>query len=227
LQHRISLTETRSSELGSKVQDAFARAMLGQSNIDPAALELEGMSGKKYRHFANNLMASLADPSYLEVGIWRGSTLCSTISNNDRIRATAIDNWSLFGNVREDFLGNLARFKAPNSTVNVIEADFRSVDYQALGRHQVFLFDGPHATNDQYDGMVLGMPAVTPEAVILVDDWNWHYVREGTLTALEALGVATLVSIEVFTGLSETNGEGFGAAGDWHNGYFMAVIQQP
>ena len=79
-----------------------------------------GMSGGKYPHFINNLIRGLPNPSYLEVGCWTGSTLCSAISRN-RVRATGIDNWSEFGGPKDQFLANVNRFKVPEAHVTFVE----------------------------------------------------------------------------------------------------------
>ena len=46
------------------------------------------------------------------------------------------------------------------------------------------LFDGPHTKVDQYDGVVTAQAALEKSYVLIVDDWNWQQVRDGTLQAL-------------------------------------------
>src|SRR3954467_15320791 len=71
---------------------------------------VNGFSGLKYRFFINRLIGGLSDARYLEVGSWMGSTLCAAIHGN-RVRATAIDNWSQFGGPKEVFLKNVETFR--------------------------------------------------------------------------------------------------------------------
>ena len=59
------------------------------------------------------------------------------------------------------------------SRLRVIEGDFRSVDYASLGKFNVYLFDGPHAEEDQRDGIVCALPALAERFLLVVDDWNW------------------------------------------------------
>ena len=40
-----------------------------ESNITPKILNMDGMSGKKTRHFYNNI-CSMKDARYLEIGTW-------------------------------------------------------------------------------------------------------------------------------------------------------------
>ena len=76
------------------VRDALADALEYRGRLPSDVLEIEGMSGKKYRFFINNLIARLGQgerASYLDVGSWKGSTFCSAICGNN---AKALDSQS-------------------------------------------------------------------------------------------------------------------------------------
>ena len=209
-----------------RVRSAMQRAMMDQSSVNPAVLGIHGMSGKRYRRFINNLVGSLPDARYLEVGSWAGSTLCSAINGND-VRATAIDNWSLFGGPKEAFMANLQTFRTPRAYVNFIENDFRQVDYAQLGPFNVYLFDGPHEKQDQYDGLSMALPALDPTFVLIVDDWNWQAVREGTAEAIAACGLSEHFRLELRTTSADSDPIIGGENGDWHNGYYIGVLEKP
>src|SRR5271165_5610523 len=176
------------SDLARNTRAALDRAMTMDGKVNEEILQLEGMSGKKYRCFINNLIESIDDPRYLEVGTHAGSTLCSAIFGN-RVTATAIDNWSYADQPSKRFFTHLAQFKGPDAKVSFLEKDFRQVDFGSLGTYNVYLFDGPHAEIDQYDGVMLAQPALADEFVLIVDDWNWPEVRQGTLRAIRDLGL--------------------------------------
>lgn len=77
------------------VEKAFGLGYVEESKIDPGVLEVEGMSGKKFRHFLNNLVRLRGGRNYLEIGVWAGSSFTSAISNNENlVNAIAIDNFS-------------------------------------------------------------------------------------------------------------------------------------
>jgi len=57
-------------------------------------LQMSGMSGSKTRHFYNNL-CSFPDITYLEIGTWKGSTVCSAICNNIST-VVCIDNFNKY-----------------------------------------------------------------------------------------------------------------------------------
>lgn len=198
--------------------------------LDPAlpdwVLELEGMSGRLYRRLINRLIAGLDGARYLEVGSWAGSTACSAIHGN-RVTATCIDNWSEFGGPRETFLDMTARATTANVDFRFIESDFRAVDYSALGTFNVYLFDGPHARDDQYDGVRIAQPALDRTYIQIVDDWNWPYVREGTRTAIKDAGLREVCAVVIRTTQDDSHPEkAIQRHSAWHNGYYLAVLEK-
>jgi len=220
------ISRTSASPLVASLQAAFNQALAGHCELDPAVLEMDGMSGKKYRMLINHLIKGLENPRYLEIGTWAGSTLCSAINGNS-VRATAIDNWSEFGGPKAQFLKNLERFQTPNANVSFLEKDFRSVDYTQLGRFNVYMFDGPHTAADQFDGIALVQPALDDEFILIVDDWNHTPAREGTLQALHKLNLSIVHSCEIRTTLDGSHPAVARQASDWHNGYLIAVVAKP
>jgi hypothetical protein len=209
------------------VAESFEKAKT--SDIPTSAIfALEGMSGSRYRLFVNALIHDLSDARYLEIGIWKGSTLCSAIFEN-ALQAVAIDNWSKWGGPREEFLANLERFQGKDANVKVIDSDFRQLNYAALGRFNVYFFDGPHGEQDQFDGLRLPLPALDDHFVFIVDDWNWPEVRSGTLKAINDLGLSQELGITVRTTFDDTHPNHDGRkAGltEWHNGYFISVLKK-
>ncbi len=116
--------------------------------------------------------------------------------------------------------------------MSLIENDFRLVPYQALGPFNVMFYDGPHAEQDQYDGIKSPFPALADRAIVIVDDWNWIHVRNGTLRALKDLGAEIEYSIDLRSSQQDEGDPGQivpGGAGmhsEWHNGFFAAVIRK-
>ena len=102
-------------------------------------------------------------------------------------KITCIDNWSQFGGPRGEFFDNTKKYSNPGTDFSFVEADFREVDFAALGKHNVYFFDGPHGYQDQFDGAIAPMPALDREWVFVADDWNLSEIRSGTF---DGLGVA-------------------------------------
>ena len=214
------------ADLVEALNGAFADALEYQGKLSPEILAIQGMSGKKYRYFINNLIERLQSPRYLEVGSWLGSTLCAAIYKNN-VTAVAIDNWSQFAGPVADFFRNLGNSCSLENRVSVLSKDFRYVDFKSLGTFNVYLFDGPHEYQDQYDGLLMALPALDNRFIFIVDDWNWRRVREGTYACIADLGLTIVTSIEVRS-TSEEDGNPSVAFqdSDWHNGYFISILQK-
>ena len=187
--------------------------------------EITGMSGQKYRSLINSFVGSHPDPRYLEVGSWQGSTAAAALYGN-AVEAVCIDNWSQYGGPKSAFLANMdyVLSRSPEAKLRFVESDFRQVDYASLGRFNIFLFDGPHEEQDQYDGIMVARPALEKSFVLIVDDWNWRQVRLGTFRAIRDAGYSIACSVEIRTTQDNTHPAVHGSSSDWHNGYFIAGL---
>jgi len=235
IDHKIPSTEQTSisflgdfnGEIGKKIQESFLESLKIQHKLPDWIINMTGMSGKKYRYFINNLIGSINDPKYLEVGSWSGSTACSAMWGNS-LSAICIDNWSLFGGPKDLFLDNIKNVSQhSNCKFSFVEEDFRSVNFELLDyRANIYLFDGPHEEQDQYDGIVCAMPSLENDFVLIVDDYNWSPVRNGTIRAINDLGLKIVCGIQVLTTTNGSHPIISGPNSDWHNGYFIALISQ-
>lgn len=208
------------------MNDAFNRAQSDYHKLSARVLNMRGMSGRRYRMFINNLVGYLEDARYLEVGSWAGSTVCAAIEGNV-ISATCIDNWSEFGGPREEFLINVrSTLSTTCNTFRLLEEDFRSVDVENIGKFNIYMFDGPHEEQDQFDGFSLFQHAFDDHLFYIVDDWNWDRVRSGTLAAIEQSKFNVDYSIQVRTSLDGVHAEPRGEQSEWHNGYFLCKMSR-
>jgi hypothetical protein len=217
--------ENAEHPLAKLVKNSFDQAQAGRGKLDKRLLSFRGASGRKYRLFINTLIGSLSDARYMEIGSYTGSTLSATIAGN-KVTALVIDNWSLFGGPVKDFMHNVATFRGPAARVSILESDFRAVDYQHIGKFNVYMFDGPHTDQDHYDAVNLALPALDDSFVLLIDDWDWGQVRSGTLRAIHDNGLKLDLSIEIRTTLDGTTPPIGAERSDWHNGYLLAVVSR-
>lgn len=214
------------SDLGASLLTSFHLANRGWSPLPSWIMNIAGMSGRRYRRLVNNLVRLVPDPVYLEVGAWKGSTACAAVWRN-HCDITCIDNWSQFGGPRDEFLENIERASERNS-VQVIEDNFRSINFGKLQpKANIYLFDGPHDERDQFDGIALALPGLRQEFVLIVDDFNWSQVREGTSRALLQKKLTVLCSVTIRTNAAGFDPKIMFEKSDWHNGYFLAVVTQP
>lgn len=212
------------------VKESFEKCLNYESKLPSWILELEGMSGKKYRHFINNLIQRVPNCKYLEVGCWKGSTLCSALYNND-VTSYAIDNWSEFWGPKQEFQDNVNKCILESSEHSHIEFQFeenhyKKVKYGEIGKYNVYLYDGPHAYDDQYNALVYGLSALENEFIFICDDWNWDFLREATKNSINDLNLEVLHSIEIQTSVDDYERGIRFQNSDWHNGYFISVCKK-
>lgn len=217
--------------MAAKIQDAWFAAIAMDFKIPDSIRYMDGMSGKKYRYFINNLLGSMDDARYLEIGSWKGSTASSAIYGN-KCKALCIDNWTdfLWGaskeSVRGEFEANVTAAAGDTAQFSFIDQDFRTVDYSNIGKFNVYMFDGPHSEQDQFDGVEIAQPALDDTFILIVDDYNGYDVRNGTSRAIEELNLSVVASIDIMTRSNNGHPVISHQQSDWHNGYFIAVVSK-
>jgi predicted O-methyltransferase YrrM len=227
--HVIEMTSSPGDALVDAFKAALQDALANRGTMDQEVYAVDGYCGRKFRLFLNNLVSRLGGKArYLEVGIFKGATLCPVISGNT-VRATGIDNWSWDkdNTVAGAFYRNLAKFKTHESRVTIIEENFQTLPVSSVGKFNIYFYDGDHREKDQYDGIAWAMPALDDQAIVLVDDWNWTQVRSGTMNALRDAKAEIQYMVELRTSFdNEIPTPAFGGS-EWHNGFFGAVISKP
>lgn len=214
------------SPLSTITKRALFSALALDHRLPGWVMDLEGMSGKKYRIFVNTVMSQLPGESYLEVGSWAGSTAVSAMVNNE-CSVVCIDNWSEFDGPKKQFERNMKRAANRGNRWELMESDFRQVNFDLIApRPSVYLFDGPHTDADQFDGIVAAIPALREEFLLIVDDYNFSQVRAGTVRAISQLGLEQLCAVEILTTQNGVHPRLARQASDWHNGYLFAVLRQ-
>jgi hypothetical protein len=211
-------------ELKQHVELAFENAEKGVSKITDGIINMEGMSGIKTRHFYNNLL-NKDDARYLEIGTWKGSSVCSAMCGN-KAKVVCIDNWSEFGGPKNEFLRNFANYKGDNEA-SFIEQDCYKVDVSQLIKFNIYMYDGNHTENSHYKALVHFYNCLDDMFVFIVDDWNWKEVRDGTNEALKQLKLSVMYEREIKT----TNDDSCVILGSekqrqWHNGIYVAILKK-
>lgn len=211
-----------------RLSDAFFDAIGMRHRLPHHVRYMEGMSGKKYRYLINRLVNNTPDARYLEIGSWKGSTACSAMANN-KCRAVCIDNWSetMRGVVaRDDFLKNTASILTSDIDFTFIEKDFREVDYNNIGKFNIYMYDGCHGEKEQYEGITMVQPALDDIYTLIVDDWNGSDPQNGTINAIKDLGHELICRMDIITRRDDNHPQLYGESSDWHNGYFIALVKK-
>jgi hypothetical protein len=202
--------------LAKNIKTAFKNAENNISKITDEIINMEGMSGIKTRHFYNNLL-NTEDARYLEIGTWKGSSVCSAMCGNNAT-VVCIDNWSEFGGPKDDFLLNFENYKGENNA-KFIESDCFDVDVSTLPKFNIYMYDGNHTNESHYKALLHYYDCLDDVFIFIVDDWNWKDIRDGTMDSIEKLNLKTLYEKEIYTpdnGTSET----------WWNGIYVAILQK-
>lgn len=110
------------------------------------------------------------DELYLEIGAYRGTSICGAALGNDDKTFITVDDFSQFGGPEDDCRRNLARWT--NGNVQLINADA----WKTLGDPPfrapvgVYFYDGGHRFRDQWWALEKVEPLLASEALVIVDD---------------------------------------------------------
>jgi hypothetical protein len=204
------------SELRQHVKTSFENADKCISKITDGILNMDGMTGKKTRHFYNNLL-NKDDARYLEIGTWKGSSVCSAMCGNEA-KVVCIDNWSQFDGPKNEFLINFNTYKGKNDA-SFIEEDCYKVDVSHLPKFNIYMYDGDHEQYNHYKALIHYYNCLDDMFVFIVDDWNWEHVRNGTYDSFKQLNVSVLYEREIYT-------PGNGTRETWWNGIYVAILKK-
>lgn len=214
----------------SRVEEALKKANAYDYKLNVRDLQLPGMSGIKTRIFFNGLV--FKDTRYLEIGVWQGSTFISALVNNDWELAVAIDNFSEFEGAEEIFIGNCQHHvldfspeEAEGKKFYFLNIDCFKLtnDHKTVLRDMnLYFYDGGHSYNDQFDAIAMFKDIVAEKFILIVDDWNWDPVKQGTRDAIKKMGYKTHKEWELLNPNPEKQDDFL----NWWNGLYVAVLEK-
>jgi len=206
-------------ELIKHVEECLKKTNNYNSNITDEILLIPGMSGKKTRHFYNNL-CSMEKARYLEIGCWQGSSICSAMCNNN-MKCVAIDNWSEFGGPKDNFMINFNKFIGKNDAT-FIEKNCWDVEPSTIGNFNIYMYDGNHTETSHFQALNHFLTCLDDEFIYLVDDWNVTDVRNGTNNSIKSNNLDILYKKEIFTQAKNGMGHNY----EWWNGICIFVLKK-
>lgn len=206
------------------VLGAFDIAEAEASGLSAEALAVRGYCGRRNRHFLNALCA-FDGCRYFEIGSHAGASMSAAMYGN-RISAVAIDNWSQFGGPRGEFLEAMAAFRGANE-LRLIERNCFEVDPATLGPFDIFYYDGDHRAESHTKALRRFYRCLGDRAIVIVDDWNWAQVREGTNAALAALDMPIIFEKAIILPESDVvDMPKHRGRETWWNGIYVMVIDR-
>lgn len=195
-------------DLVKHVIKSFNCANTFKTKLSREVFLLEGMSGVKTRILYNELcsLKFIDRPTeYLEVGSWKGSTLCAALEFNSHCNGTAIENWALFGGPKSEFDAAVKSFGLENR-LKVFEEDAFALDVSKISKKiDIYLYDGDNEEASHYKGIRHFWPILAEQAIVIVDDWNWAAVRKGTMAAFEDLGANIIEKFEIMYTIDDSH----------------------
>ena len=216
------------------LQNSIEKAESGISKLINELYTIEGMTGKITKRFYNNLL-ELENVRYLEIGCYKGSSTCSAMYRN-KANIVCIDNWHDFllneqhnrvsssGPINE-FLSNINKYKGDNN-VTFYNEDCFKIDISKLGKFNVYLYDGDHSYESQYNALKYYMDSMDDIFVYIVDDWNDEPVRSGTFDAIRDLKLENVWNHTVRLTFNNTHTPPDIAHETWWNGCYMCILKK-
>jgi len=208
------------------IREAEASGLLD----DGASDVLDGLSGVKsvgLLQRLTGLFKDTPDTCYLEIGVFQGLTLLSVASAFPDYPCFGIDNFSILDpdsknlGIVEERTKKLDARNAKLINLDFEEALSRLDDFIGTRKVAVFLIDGAHDYRSQLMCLLLGMKHLHENAVILIDDANYDFVRQSTHDFLKSHPEFKMV----FDGYSPMHPANMGAKtlAEWEKGWLNGV----
>ena len=199
-----------------RIEKAIELANQYKSKLSQGVLDLQGFSGRKFRHFLNNIVDS--NSRYLEIGVWMGSTFISALYNNSPEKATCIDNFTEFGGSKQKFTTNCNNHSI--TSYNLIDGDCFKADLTQQGfKYNTYFYDGHHDQIFQEMALTYFLPVLENQFIYIVDDWRHDKVQLGTRSGIAKCNLKILYEKE-FNGMIDD-------AATWWNGMYVALLAKP
>lgn len=202
---------------------AIQDAIVGATCLTDEYLKIEGMSSNRIKH----LLAALIEQSeddYLEVGTWKGSTFipAAFAAGRNGLIPYGVDNFSEFGSPLSELYQNLSRYLVQNK-YKFFAQDFLSLDDNDIPRNSigVYFYDGAHDFKAQEDAITHAMQFFADECVLVIDDYNWEYVQDGTAEGLRNISHKYVVRESVVLPTAYN-----GDVDSWWNGLLVAKLKK-
>lgn len=190
-----------------QIQDAIRSADNLQSKMTQEAWNVPALASLRGRHLLNNLGAICK--YYLEIGVHKGGTFCSTVCGNKLAIAIAIDSFESDEPYHNDqaepqFMANSKLLLDPETSFFFIKQDSFKVDLADMIFSRLippgidfYFFDGSHSREDQKKALLHYKTILAEEFIYVCDDWDYGEVKEGTMEGIEQGGYEILFQQEL------------------------------
>jgi len=204
-----------------QIQSAIARADRFESKLTPAALNVPMLGSLKIRHLLNNLGA--ISKNYLECGVHKGGSFCSTIFNNPLTSATAIDCFVSDETNEDDkaqpqFIANASKHVHSETMFTLITNDTFKVPTSDIPLPvDFYYFDAGHSEDEQRMALTYYLPTMADVFIYCCDDYMLPEVRKGTQDGIMECRLKVLFEQEMITHHEYDNES-------WWRGFYVALL---
>jgi len=169
---------------------ALELADIGQSKLTEREREIFGLSSVRLKAFLNNI-CSKPDTKYLELGVYKGSTIISAVFGNPTCKAMGVENFkyderepkklapegTIWTNMKSQLEDNISRYvsseKIKADAITIIESDFRDLELEKSQKFDVCLFDVSPSTAEMYDDFFTKIyPHMALESVVIFMNYS-------------------------------------------------------
>lgn len=212
------------------IKNCFENAENNMSKISDDIKNLDGMSGLYTRHFYNNLL-NIEDARYLEIGSWKGSSVCSAMYQNNAT-VVCIDDYSEAhgGDIGDTFpvktfTQNFQKFKGNNNAL-FINKNCYEVDLNSLPKFNIYMYDGNHSYENHYKALEYFYDVLDDIFIFIVDDWNNNTIRDATYKSIQDLKLNVLYEKEVRNTWDGSHAPQPLAKNTWWNGIYIVLLEK-
>jgi predicted O-methyltransferase YrrM len=127
-----------------------------------------------------------AGETYLEVGTFKGRSICAALLDAPDKDFVAVENFQEFGMLGRDARAELMRHvgeRGAGRNIRLVEGDC----FEVLHRPRlldkpvgVYFYDGAHTGLAHWLALAVVEPLLADEALVLIDDASWPMVRKAT-----------------------------------------------
>jgi len=199
------------------LQYAFNNADLKISKITDEIIKLDGMCGEKAKHYYNNLLDFEDQVRYLEIGSWKGSSICSAMYNNkyNNSKFLCIDNWNVVGG-KDEFINNIQKYKGTNE-INYLDIDYLNNFPNIDSKFNIYVYDGDYMKDSNFKALVNYYNYLDDAFIYIKNDWNEKNVRDETEEAIKKLNLKIMYKKEIIEAKSIKN---------WWNGICFFIFKK-
>jgi predicted O-methyltransferase YrrM len=157
------------------------------SRIGPLAAEVPGFTTPSELAVLSTAARVLpADEVYLEVGTFKGRSICAAMLDAEGKDLVAVENFQEFGMVGQEARAELMRHvgaRRAGRSLRLVDGDcFEVLRRPGLLERPVgaYFYDGAHTGLAHWLALAVVEPLLADEALVLVDDASWPMVRRAT-----------------------------------------------